>query len=119
MHMAVLKINRAEAPAPASMKVALFDVGASGGRNAAGGAVMDRVAVKRRLELKWARLSGTALSNLLQAVGSGFFSASYPDPATGQERTMQCFCGERATGVLRMAGGEPVWVDVEMIWTER
>lgn len=118
--MAMLKVNGAAAPAPSSMKLTIFDVGASSARNAAGGLVADRVAVKRRLELKWARMEADALRGLLQAMDGGrFFTATYPDPESGALRSMECSCGDRALGVLRMAGGKPVWINVEMTWTER
>lgn len=116
----MLTVNGWEAPAPASMKVTVFDVTSGAGRNAAGGTVIDRVGVKRRIDLKWARMSGDALAALLQAVSAGrFFDVVYPDPETGAAREMSCSCGERAVGVLRMEGGAPVWTGVEMTWTER
>lgn len=118
--MAMLKVNGAAAPAPAVMKVTVFDVTNGAGRNAAGGAILDRVGVKRRLDLKWARLEGAQLKALLEAVAGGrFFTAVYPDPESGAPREMECSCGDRCMGVLRMEGGAPVWVDVEMSWTER
>ena len=87
-------------------------------RSASGRAVLDRTAVKRRLELTWAYLSGEDLAALLDAAG-GFFEVCYPDPQTGQARTMQCCCSEKATGILRMRDGAPVWTDVKMTWMER
>ena len=48
-----------------------------------------------------------------------FFTAAYPDPQTGGIRAMICYCGDRATGILRMENGKPVWTDVEMNWIER
>ena len=58
--------------------------------------------------------------SLLTAVGSdAFFSVTYPDPATGAARTMQCCCEERKTGILRMADGAPVWVDAGFTLIER
>ncbi|MBQ8508255.1 MAG: hypothetical protein IJ466_12605 [Clostridia bacterium] len=118
--MAMLLINGAEMPAPSALKVTLFDVSSPQERSAAGGIVMDRVAVKRRLELSWAFLSGSDLARLLNAVTeAAFFEADYPDPAAGEMRGMTCCCGDRATGILRMEGGEPIWTNVEMTFTEK
>ena len=55
---------------------------------------------------------------LLGAVGEPFFSATYFDPVTGAERTMDCRCGEKSSGVLIMRNGEPVWSDVDMELSE-
>ena len=118
--MAILKVNGADMPAPTSLKINIFDVSASADRSASGRAVIDRVGTKRKLEMTWAHLSPEDLSRLLTAVGEDvFFTAEYPDPQTGGMRSMSCYCGDRATGVLRMEGGAPVWTDVEMNWIER
>ena len=63
-------------------------------------------------------ISGADLAALLGEIG-GLFEAAYPDPVSGQERSMQCYCSERIAGILRMAQGVPVWTDVKMSWTER
>ena len=51
--------------------------------------------------------------------GEVFFSATYPDPELGTARTANFRCAERSSGVLLVRGGEPVWTDVEMTWTEK
>lgn len=80
--MAMLSVNGAAIPAPSAMKAAIFDISSGVNRNAKGNAVVDRRAVKRRLELAWAHLEGDALARLLQAM-DGFFTVSYPDPESG------------------------------------
>lgn len=118
--MAILSVNGVDMPAPSQLKVNLFDVSSSADRNASGYVVIDRVGTKRKLELNWAQLSEAQLSLLLQAVGANvFFTAVYPDPLTGDARSMSCYCGDRAMGVLRMSGGAPIWTDIEMSWIER
>lgn len=116
--MAMLRVNGAAMPAPSAMKVTVFDVSSGERRNAAGSAVMDRIAVKRRLELRWAHLRGEQLSALLQAM-DGFFEVTYPDPQDGAIRSATCFCSERSADMLRMQEGEPLWIEVKMTWTER
>ena len=116
--MAVLWVNDAEIAPPSELRVELFSVGSGPVRSASGSLVSDRVAVKRRLNLKWTLLSTEQMGALLGAVGEGFFKVKYPDPQAGR-RTMTCCCGEQMAGALRMLGGEPVWMDVEMTWEER
>lgn len=116
--MAMLTVNGAAAPAPSAMKVTVFDVSSGASRNAAGNAVMDRSAVKRRLELAWPHLGSDELAALLQAT-DGFFEVAYPDPESGGVRSMQCYCSDRSAEIMRMSGGTPVWTGVKMIWTER
>lgn len=116
--MAMLTVNGSAIPAPSRMSVAVFDVSSGVSRTASGGAVIDRTAVKRRLELSWAHIDGNALSVLLGQLG-GFFDVAYPDPQSGNMRSMQCYCSEKIAGILRMSDAGPVWTDVKMIWTER
>lgn len=117
--MAMLMVNGAAVPAPSTMRLTLFDLSSAQERNAAGELVLDRVAVKRRIDLSWARIGSAALASLLAAMNGGFFQASYPDPATGEMRSMTCCCADRTAGVLRMEDGAAVWTNVEMSWTEK
>lgn len=116
--MGMLKVNGVEIDAPTGLKATLFDVGAEVSRNAAGNAVMDVCAEKRKLELHWAHMDAAALAALLEAM-NGFFEADYPDPQSGAVRRMICYCSERTAGVLRMVNGAPLWTDIKMVWTER
>lgn len=117
--MAMLEINGVEVPAPSSMKLTLFDVGSTQTRNAAGGVVVDRLGVKRRLDLKWNYLDAADLETLMEQMGTDiFFSVLYPDAQDGM-RQMECYCSEKSAGVLRMRNGVPEWIDVQMCWTER
>jgi len=116
--MAMLTVNGAAAPAPSAMKVTVLNVSSGASRNAAGNAVIDRSAMKRRLEISWAHLAGGELAALLQAM-DGFFEVAYPDPESGGVRSMHCYCSDRSAEIMRMSGGQPVWTGVKMIWTER
>lgn len=116
--MAMLRVNGAAILAPSAMKAAIFDISSGVNRNAKGNAVVDRRAVKRRLELAWAHLEGEALAQLLQAM-DGFFTVSYPDPESGAAREMCCYCSERSVEMLRMDADRPIWIGVKMTWTER
>lgn len=116
--MGMLMVNGAAIDAPASLKATVFDVGAEVSRNAAGNAVMDICAEKRKLELHWTHMDGETLKTLL-GVMKGFFEVDYPDPQSGGQRRMICYCSERTAGILRMAEGKPIWTDIKMVWTER
>lgn len=118
--MPVLQVNEQAVPTPSALSVTVYDAGGTVDRNARGDTVIDRGAVKRRLDLTWAHLTPAELSGLLAAVGaSAFFEATYPDPETGAARTMTCYAEERSAAVLRVEGGAPVWRDLKMRWTER
>lgn len=114
----MLKINGVAAPTPSALRMTIFDVSSSVNRNAAGNAVMDMGAVKRKMELNWAHMSAAELAALLKEM-NGFFEVDYPEPETGEEKHMCCYCSDRTMGILRMMDGEPIWTDIKMTWTQR
>ena len=112
-------VNGISVASPSWMRVTVLDIGSEDQRSAGGSLVVDRVAVKRKVELKWAVLSAAQMGALLGAVGNIFFEAEAADPSSGS-MVMGCWrCSEKVMGVLRMVGGEPVWTDVEMEWLEK
>ena len=118
--MAMLTMGGVNLPAPSALNISLIDVSAQAERTASGLAVIDRIADKRRIHLKWALMTASQMRSLLTASGSGaFFSVTYPDPVTAASRTATVFVESRAAGILRMIDGSPVWTDVEITLTER
>ena len=115
----MLKIDGTAVPAPSEMEVSINEMAATPERNAAGGAVMDFRGTKRTLKLRWAHLTGGQLASLLQATSGRFFNATYPDPMTGGEKTIACYCMGQTMGMLRMRDGSQVWTEIEMEWNER
>lgn len=115
--MAVIKLNGGATASPSALRVEIFDVGSAQARSASGRRVVDRVAVKRRLTLRWAMLSAAQAKALMEETDGKKFQATYPDPALG-ERTAWFGCETRSAGVMRMVDGAAVWTDVEMQWTE-
>ena len=118
--MAMLTVNNRSVPAPSSLSLLIEDVGAGVSRSASGLALTDRVGVKRRLCLKWARMSVGDLAALLSDThDTAFFTVCYPDPLSGATREASCYCEKREIGLLRMDDDVPLWTNVEMEWAER
>ena len=111
--MAFLTIDNLEMPAPSEMKVELVNVGSDEQRSASGRLVCDRVAVKKRVKLKWAALSGAEIAKLFSAA-DGFFTAQCPDPCSNQMVKTQFYASARSLGVMRADGGACVWEDAAM-----
>jgi len=118
--MAVLMIDHVEMPSPSAMKVTVFDVTDGAQISAAGTAIMDTLGQKQRVYLKWHGLSQAEIQKILRAVGENtFFEAAYPDPVTGEVRSIQCYVSDREMNALRMRGGVPVWADMQLTLTQR
>ncbi len=116
--MAFLTINGVPMPAPSELKMELLNIGSDEQRSASGRLVCDRVAVKKRLKLKWAVLSGADIARLFSAA-DGFFTASCPDPCENAAVNAEFYASAKSLGVMRMNGDECVWEDAAMEWTER
>ena len=55
----------------------------------------------------------------LLSAADGFFTATYPDPATGAARSATFCATARSMGAMRLDGQNAVWTNVQMEWTER
>lgn len=114
----MIAISGIKMPSPCAMQAELISIGSEEQRSASGRLVCDRVAVKRRLKLQWAALSGADLRKLLCAA-DGFFTAEYPDPLSGETRETVFYASACKMNALRMNAGGAVWTDIGMEWTEQ
>jgi hypothetical protein len=115
----MLKVNDIAIKTPQKCQVGIFDVSATADRNAQGEILIDRVGTKRKLEMEWPAMSNADMSALLSAVTDVFFTATYPDPQTGADRTMTCYVGDRTAPVYRMVGTVPMWEGLKMNFIEK
>lgn len=116
----MLKINGADMPAPTEMMCTISDIDSSkSGRSADGIMHRDRIAVKRKLQLKWSFLSDVDMSKLLKAVKAEFFACTYPDPEAGTSMSLQFYVGDRSMPVYTVKNGVAGWSGLEMSFIEK
>ena len=115
----MISVNGTTITTPAKMSVGIYDVSKSADRNAQGDILIDRVAVKRKLEMEWGPLSNSAISTLLGLVTDVFFTVIYPDPLTGAAKTITCYVGDRTAPALKYTSGTPYWEGLKMNFIER
>ena len=107
-------------PSPAKFNVNIEDRGDDSALNVLGQRVVDRLAVKRVMDVTWPYLTGEHAAALMAAVTEGvFFTVVYPDPMDGGLRETQCRALERSAKLFRLADGSAIWTDVAMKWEER
>ena len=114
----MIKINGVDISTPSKVSVGIYDVSKSADRNAAGDILIDRVAVKRKLECEWPALDNSSMSALLSAVTDVFFTVTYPDPLTGADKTITCYVGDR-TAPMYKYNGTPLWEGLRMNFIEK
>lgn len=114
----MLEINNIRIPTPSEVKVGIMDL-SNAERNAQGDMLIDRIATKRKLDLKWNHLKPNELSNLLQIINNVYFFVRYPDPMTGNYETKTFYVGDRNIGVYSYVGGNPKWNDISFNFIER
>ena len=114
----MLKVNGTTIKTPKRMSVGIYDVSKSADRNAQGDILIDRVAVKRKVECEWGALTNAEMSALLSACTAVFFSVTFPDPQTGGNKTMICYVGDRTAPVYKY-NGTPLWEGLRMNFIEK
>ena len=114
----VLFIGSSYVKTPKRLTVGIYDVSASADRNAKGEILIDRVAVKRKVECEWGALTNSEISTILGAATDVFFTVKYPDPLTGTEKTITCYVGDRTAPIYKDSG-TPVWEGLKMNLIEK
>lgn len=115
----MIKVNGSAISTPSKLSVGIYDVSKNADRNAEGTILIDRVAVKRKLEMEWGPLTNSQISALLSKVTDVFFSVTYPDPQTGGNKTITCYVGDRSVPMLMYQNGIPMWEGLKMNFIEK
>lgn len=118
----MIKINGIDIPKyPSSFSVSISDMddGTTTGRTMDGLLHRDRIATKRKLELKFALLEWAELSTLLNQIEGVFFNVTYPDPMTGIMETKEFYVGDRNTPIALIRDGIYYWAGVGFNFVER
>ena len=114
----MLKVNGTTIKTPKRMAIGIYDVSKSADRNAQGDILIDRVAVKRKVECEWGALTNAEMSALLSACTAVFFSVTFPDPQTGGDKTITCYVGDRTAPVYKY-NSTPLWEGLKMNFIEK
>lgn len=114
-----MKIGGANIPTPSKLYIVYFAVESKVDRNALGVSVIDRTALKVRLECAWNYLTRGEMSILMTATKPITFLVNYFDPELNDYRDITCIVGERVTGEYQLKDGYPVWISTTMTLTEQ
>ncbi|AHB80341.1 DUF6711 family protein [Oenococcus oeni] len=94
-----LSINGAQVKSPQTLECAVQDIDAKADRDSNGLLHRDRVAVKRKLSVKWGPLTVGECKTILTAMSGQFFSCTYLDPQEGALSTRTFYAGDRTMPV--------------------
>lgn len=100
-----LKINGQELPYPKRGVAPIVTTVVNAGRNANGVVIGQRIGRDQYKinNLEWSWLTAEEWSRILSLISGFYFYVTFPDPVTGQEKTVKMYCGDRTA--------EPYWVD--------
>lgn len=116
----MIKINgQILTPNPSNFGADVIDIDLNSERTVSGLMIRNRVAVKRKLKLKWEMLTRAEMASILQRVSPVFFEVEYDDPETGEHRTGTFYCGDRQTDALDYSEGEVIWKQLSFNLVER
>jgi hypothetical protein len=112
----MMSIAGSSVKTPSKFRVSYEDVRTMD-NNAAGLAVIDRLARKRRISAEWRYLSNSDMNTIATKAGktSPLFSVTYYDPDDGASKTITCFLVNFEMGMQRYASSAAVgWEDVKL-----
>lgn len=111
--MAILKIGSTALPAPVVLQPGIQDLDSEEGtgRNQAGTMFRDRVTVKRTVHCEWGVLTRQEMANLLSAMSPQSFLLTYPDPQTGDLKTITAYAGDRVPAICQVIS------DTDWLWS--
>lgn len=107
----MLKVDNVQIPTPSDFSVGVQDI-SKAERVASGSIVIDRIATKIKLNMKWNYLTPVDLSNLLTAIDKTYFNVEYLDPRTNTVQTRAFYVGDRTVGMYSYRNGNPIYVDI-------
>lgn len=108
--MALLNIGGVDMPAPTELTVSVQDI-SKADRNANGTMVLERIATKQKLQLKWSFISDTDLKTVLNAVSPTMYNVTYIDPVTNSYESKQMYCGDRSVGYIQFINNTVYYKD--------
>lgn len=117
--MAIIKFGGAAMPSPSKMNIEIVDVGDSSRRNARGDRIVDRIAIKRAIELEWSCLNQQELALITAATTEPFITVECLDPVGAGLREGVFRVVSHAAGVLRADERGCMWRDVTMKLEEK
>jgi len=119
----MIKINGVDTirfPSEYSVLISDLDDGDTTTRTMDGLLHRDRIATKRKINLKFSVLTWNELSNLLVQIKDMFFEVTYPDPMTGVLSTRTFYVGDRTSPVAKYGqDGTLYWKDIAFNFIER
>jgi hypothetical protein len=116
--LTLISIGGVDLPTPSDYEVGIMDI-SKAERNANGTMIIERIATKRKIALKYAYLSATDLASVLTAIAPTFYNVTYLDPQTNSYRTASFYCGDRNAGMIDFVNGVPRYKDVAFDLIER
>lgn len=115
--MALITINGVSIPTPSEYSLGILDISKLE-RNANGTMIGERIATKRKIEMKWNYLSKGDLTLILNSVSNLFFAVTYEDPINGQV-SGTFYSGDKKCGMIDFLNGVPRYKDISFNLIER
>ena len=103
--MSYIKINGVDLPYPKRGVEVIVTTIVNAGRNANGKVVGQRIGRDQYKinGLEWPWLTAAEWNGILSLISDFYFNVTFPDPVSGNPRTVKMYCGDRA--------GKEYWLD--------
>jgi hypothetical protein len=116
--MALLQINGVDLDTPSEYSVAVMDI-TQAERNAQGLMLIERIAQKAKINVKYNYCDGATLASILTKIDPIAFNITYLNPKTNTFRTSSFYVGDRSVGMIDYQSGVPRYKDLSFDFIER
>jgi uncharacterized protein DUF6711 len=117
-NLPLLSINNVALPTPSDYSIGVMDL-SKAERNSNGLMLIERIATKRKIQVKYNYLDGPALASLLVQISPTYFDVTYLNPTTNSYTTSSFYCGDRNVGMISFVNGQPRYKDLAFDLIER
>lgn len=116
--MALISINGVALPTPSELSVGIMDI-TNAERNANGFMIIERIATKRKISLKYKYCDTSTMSQILQAITPIFYNVTFLDPVTNNYTTSSFYTGDKTLGMMDFRNGVARYKDLQFDFIER
>ncbi len=116
--MALLKVNGVDLPTPSEYNFGMMDI-TNAERNAKGTMIIERIASKVKISIKYKFCDASKMSQILQATQPIYYNVTYLDPVSNTYKTGSFYNGDRNLGMIDFKNGVPRYKDLQFDFIER
>ena len=116
--MALIRVGGVDLPTPSEYSIGIMDI-SNAERNSQGTMIIERIAQKRKISIKYKYCDASTMSKILKATEPIYYNVTFLDPVTNTYKTSSFYNGDRNMGMIDFKNGVPRYKDLQFDFIER